>query len=156
DVAVHPEVVVVAHQPPLERGVLLLDRPVPMASAIVGDGRDGPSEARPARLEARYPSTCPAPPPVKREAAEVEARRSLALRLIARRATKEEQAGLVRMQLQPVPLESLRQHLHHPLRVVLSLEGDHEVIRVPDQARSAPEPRSDVVLEPKIEHVVEI
>jgi hypothetical protein len=58
--------------------VLLLDRQMPMASAPVGDGRDGPSQSRLARLERRRPLTPASSAPVKGEPEEVEGRRELA------------------------------------------------------------------------------
>jgi hypothetical protein len=37
-IAIHPEVSVMAFDAPAERSVLFLDRLMPMASAVVGDG----------------------------------------------------------------------------------------------------------------------
>jgi hypothetical protein len=139
-----------------ERGVLLLDRQVPMASAPVGDGRDGPSQARPARLERRHPSASPSSPPIEGEPEEVEGRRSLAARLPRRRARERQEPGLVRMKAEPEPLEAMSHYGHHPLRVVLSLETDDEIVSVPDQVRLASHPRKDVALEPEVEHVVKV
>jgi hypothetical protein len=41
-----------------------------------------------------------------------------------------EEPRLLRVQGQSEPLEALRQHVHHPAGIVLSLEGEHEVIGV--------------------------
>ena len=56
-VATHAEVVEVASQTSPERGVLCLNRLMPMASTPVVDGLLGPSQARPPRLAPHPPVT---------------------------------------------------------------------------------------------------
>jgi hypothetical protein len=53
EIPVYAEVVEVTHEPPCERGMLRLDRLVPMAATPVGGGLEGSPHARVARLEAR-------------------------------------------------------------------------------------------------------
>jgi hypothetical protein len=99
-----------------------------MASAPFGYGHDGASQARPARLERRHPSASPSSPPIEGESEEVEGRRTLAARLPRWRARKRQEPGLIRMKAEPKALEATSNDVHHPLRVVLSLETDDEIV----------------------------
>ena len=60
------------------------------------------------------------------------------------------------MQAQAVLLQPLRQHLKHPPRVVLVLEHQHRVIGVTDLKRPSTQPRFDLVLEPLVQHLMQI
>jgi hypothetical protein len=72
----------------------------------------------------------PGLPPVDGKSEKIESRRALAVRLTLAGSCEWQEAGLVRMQAKPVPVEALPQGTHHPLRVVLPFEADDEVIAV--------------------------
>src|SRR5262249_15416698 len=67
NIAADAEVIAVASQTSTERGVLGLNRLMPMASTPVVDGLLGPSEACPPCLAPHPPVTCAGPPPIQRE-----------------------------------------------------------------------------------------
>jgi len=60
------------------------------------------------------------------------------------------------MQAQTVLGESLRQHRQHPLCVLFLLEEQRGIIRKADFKRPSPKPWLDLVLEPDIEHFVQV
>ena len=60
------------------------------------------------------------------------------------------------MELQPIPLETLRQHLKDPLGIFLARESHHEVISKAHQTGAAPHPRFDRPLKPNVQHVVQV
>ena len=60
------------------------------------------------------------------------------------------------MQGEPKALQTLAEHRHHPLRIVLSLKPEDTVIRVPDKHCLALQPRLDFLGEPQIEHIVQV
>src|ERR1700687_2101331 len=155
-VPIDTKVVEVAFDSPLERGVLLLDRQMSMASTPVGDGHDGLSQPRHARLEARHPASRLASPPIDREAEQVEGGRALARGCPLAGAPEGQQAGLFRVQAQSVPLEATPQDTHYPFRVVLPLKADGKIIGIADQVCLALHPREHVALEPLVEHVVQV
>src|SRR5206468_2625743 len=96
-VAVDAEVVEVTLESPAERCVLVLDRQMSMASAPIGDGLDGPSEARTPCLAPYHPSSIPGATPIQGESEKVEGGRTLATLLPCQRTPEEQQARLVRM-----------------------------------------------------------
>src|SRR5438874_9273171 len=136
-VPIDPEVVVVALPTTPQPAVLHRQLLVPLTAAPGGDGLDGPAQARAPRLTRPIPPTPPRPPPVQPEAQEVEGARTLPLLLSSRRAPEVEQAGLVRVEGQPVALQPLRQHRQHALGILPVLEADDEVVGVPDEAGPA-------------------
>src|SRR5439155_2899485 len=76
-IATHAEVVEVASQASTERGVLCLNRLMPMASTPIVDGLLGPSQARPPSLAPHPPVTCAGTPPIEREPQKVKGGRTL-------------------------------------------------------------------------------
>src|ERR1700678_3279770 len=76
--------------------------------------------------------------------------------LPATRTTKGHEACLVGMQREAKPLHPLPGRISHPLGVVAALEGDHEVVRITDEPCAPLEPRLHLVLEPSVEHMVEV
>ncbi|MCP1737483.1 hypothetical protein M2209_008894 [Bradyrhizobium elkanii] len=66
------------------------------------------------------------------------------------------EAGLGRMELKPIPTEPLIQHVQQSLAGQVVLEGNHRVISVSGQLASTFEPRSRHLLEPFIQHVVQV
>src|SRR5262249_13658874 len=155
-VPVDSEVVEVTPHALDEPGVLLLDRIVPMASAVLGDGRDRPSEPRHSSSQAPSPRTALRPTPVVRETQEVERGRPLAAGLPASRPAEGQDAGLLGMEAQPIPGGTRWKHRHDPSGVLLALEAHDQVIGVTHEEGLPAKPRPDVALEPFIEHMVQV
>src|SRR6202142_2590373 len=152
-VAVDAKVAEVTLDAPRERGVLLLDRLLPMASAPLGGGRRGPAHgapARRARLEARHPTARLSTAPMHRETQKVESCRALAARASRVGTPEGQQAGLFRMKAQSVPLEAQSQDPHHPFRVVLPFEADDKVVGVANQLCLSLKSREHVALAPLV------
>lgn len=66
------------------------------------------------------------------------------------------EAGLGRMELKPIPTKPLGQHVQQSLAGQVVLKGDHRMISVSDQLAPSLESRSRHLLEPFIQHVVQI
>src|SRR5262245_48444980 len=94
-VAADAEVVEVAAQPSTERGVLGLNRLMPMASTPVVDSLLGPSQARPPRLAPHPPVTCAGTPPREGKPSKVKGGRTLTALLRHWRTPKGQQPCLV-------------------------------------------------------------
>src|SRR5678815_2649280 len=133
-VSVHAEVVEVPCDASRERGVLLLDRLMSMASTPVGDGSYEPSEARCSCPDPWHPSSTPSSAPVVREPEEVEGCASLAVLLHPLGTSERHHAGFLGMEPHPISFEALPQRSEHLPRVGLVLKADHGIVRVPDQA----------------------
>ena len=155
-VSIHPEVVDVPVHASDERGVLLLDRHVPVATTPVVDGLERPSQARTPCLAPHLPSTSERSTPVQREPQKIEGRRSLPTRLLARRPAEVEQSGLVRVEGQSVAPQPLTQNTHDPICILFVLKAYHEIICISDEQRFALHSRTNFALEPHIENVVQI
>jgi hypothetical protein len=80
------------------RGVLRLDRLVPMATTPVVEGLLGPSKARPPSRAVPPPSTLPGPRPRARAAHKVEGGRTCRTLLPLRRTPKGHKPRLVRVE----------------------------------------------------------
>lgn len=65
-------------------------------------------------------------------------------------------AGLGRIELKPIPTKPLGQHAQQSLAGQVVLKGDHRIISVSDQLAPFLESRSRHLLEPFIQHVVQI
>jgi hypothetical protein len=72
------------------------------------------------------------------------------------RSPEPDQPGLLGVKGQAVLAKALRQDVHHPSRILFPREHDHEVIGVPHQQSFALQTRSHDVLEPLVEHAMEI
>ena len=68
-----------------------------------------------------------------------------------KRANERDEPRLLRVKDQPVPTESLRQHVQHAPSVVLPGTDDDEIIGVPNKERYPAQPRLHLPLEPHIE-----
>src|ERR1044071_8271881 len=123
-VSVHAEVVEVPCDASRERGVLLLDRLMSMASTPVGDGSYEPSEARCSCPDPWHPPSTPSLTPVVREPEEVEGCVSLAVLLHPLRTSERHHAGFLGMEPQPVSFETLAERSEHLARVSLVLTDD--------------------------------
>ncbi len=137
--------------------VLLADIIVAVLPTPVRDPLDCPSEAvlRGPLLDDPLPGERLTP--VVREAQQIERPRTL-VRTIGRGrfgATEVDQSRLGRVQLQAVLAETLRQHIHHPERILLVREQEHRVVRIADQRGPVGQPRLDLAVKPRIEHIVQ-
>jgi len=72
------------------------------------------------------------------------------------RTPKVQQLGLLRMQGQAKPVESLREHLHYTFRVTLGRKHKHRIICVADEKRLAPEPGQNVSHEPDVQYLMKV
>jgi hypothetical protein len=95
-VAAHANVIAGTLYAPVERGVWLLHRPMPMATAPLVDGRLGPSAARPPCLACPPPGTFPGARPLARAPPKVTGGRTFATLLRFWRTPKRPPAGLLR------------------------------------------------------------
>ena len=127
---------------------------VPMTSAPLGSGLDGPPEAHTPSSECHPQRPASRTSPVRREAEEVEGGAPRVVAVVRR--PKRETPGLLRVEGEPVLRKPLPEHLPHSLRVLLVLEAQHEVIRVAHQRAAQAKPRLDLALEPDVEHVVQV
>ena len=66
------------------------------------------------------------------------------------------EACLVGMEREPVPLKPLPQHFQDPFGVVVVLERHHEVISEPDQGTEPRHTRLHLVPEPLVQHMVQV
>src|SRR2546422_1828958 len=121
-VAADAEVVEVASQTSTERGVLCLNRLMPMASTPVVDGLLGPSQARPPSLASHPPVTCAGTPPIKRKPQKVKGGRTLTALLHRWRTPKGQQPWLIRVQGQSEALQPFLTYRQHPSCVLLTLK----------------------------------
>src|SRR5262249_60078310 len=102
-------------------------------------------------------ATCAGPPPVQREPQKVEGGRTFPPGLpLLLRLEKGQQAGLVRVEGQPIALQPLTQHFPNPLRVLAPFEADDKVIRIADQTSTPTQARLDLPLEPAVEYVMQV
>ena len=97
-IATDAEVIAVASQASTERGVLGLDRLMPVATTPIVDGLFGPSEACPPCLAPHPPVTFTGTCPVERKSQKVEGGRTFPTLLRLWRTPKGQQSGFVRVQ----------------------------------------------------------
>jgi len=92
------------------------------------------------------------------EAEEVEASgfEPLLSRRPPRRGTEEEQAGLLRVELEAVLGEASGEPVEDDVGIVGFTEDQDEVVGVSDQVSLALQPRSDVLLKPLVQDVVKV
>src|SRR5918999_4213073 len=109
-VAADAKVVEVTFSASLERGVLILDREMPIATAPLVDGRLRPSQTRPPSLAPHLPVTSPSPPPIEGEPQKVKGRRTFTALLRLWRAPKRQQPCLVRVQGQSKAPQAFLKH----------------------------------------------
>ena len=140
-----------------QRRVLLGQAPVSMYPTPLAHRSQRPAEPVLRRLALDHPAPLPGASPIVGEPQHHEA--ALALRtapLRLRRSAKLYHPRLLGVQPQPVLLQPLRQHPKHPSHVVLVLEHQHRVVGVADLKRPPPKPRLHFVLEPLIQHFVQV
>ena len=122
-----------ASQTSTERGVLCLNRLMPMASTPVVEGLLGPSQARPPRLAPHPPVPCAGTRPLEREPQKVKGGRTFPALLFLWRTPKGHQPRLVRVQGQSEAPQPLAEHRQHSMRIVLTLKATDEVVTLANQ-----------------------
>src|SRR6202165_4562614 len=139
--------------------VLLAHWHMAMFAAPPSDTSDRPAKAVGGCFPLDHPIPTPGLCPKMGKAQQIERPPTRGLRwptrATASRRTEVDQSGLIWVQVQAVLAESLRQYGQHPTRIFLLAEGQHRIVRVADQDRSALEPRLDVPLEPHVQHLVQ-
>src|SRR5713226_1644996 len=121
---------------------------MPMASTPVGDGLDGPSQARTPCLERRPPVPSSSSFPINGEPEKVEGGRSLSFLLPRWRSPERQQAGLLRVKRQIESPHPLRQHPHHTPCIGFVFESNDEVIRISQEHCLPHQSRLHLFLEP--------
>src|SRR5712691_2591955 len=140
-----------------QAGVLPGQRPVAVVPTPVVDSCQRPSKAVLRRRLSHHVLTLLRFHPSMGEAEKVE-RWLLAARL---RATaplwaEVDEARLVGMEREPVPFKPLSQHFQHAFGGAVGLEGHHEVIGIAHQGSVPLQARSHLVLEPSVQHMVQV
>jgi hypothetical protein len=130
----------VASQTSPERGVLCLNRLMPMASTPLVEGLLGPSQARPPRLAPHPPVTVPGTPPLKRAPQKVKSGRTLTALLRRWRTPQGQPPCLGRVEGQSEAPQPFLQHHPPPPCILLPLTADHEVITRAEQGSFPPQP----------------
>jgi hypothetical protein len=153
--ATDAEVIAVASQASTERGVLCLDRLMPVATTPVVDGLFGPSEACPPCLAPHPPVTLTGTCPIERKSQKVEGGRPFPTLWCLWRTPKGPQPGFVRVQGQSEAPSPFAEYCHSPPCIVLTLKADDEVVTIANQGRFALKPRLHCGLKPPVEHVVQ-
>src|SRR5262249_17213172 len=121
-VTTHAEVVEVASQTSTERGVLCLNRLMPMASTPVVEGLLGPSQARPPSLAPHPPVTFTGTCPIKRAPQKVKGGWTFATLLRLGRMPEGQQSRFVRVEGQSEAPQPLAKYRHHSPCIVLAFE----------------------------------
>ena len=123
----------------MKRGVLLPDRPVPMASAPVVEGRLGPSQACPPCLARPPPMTVSGTRPIAREAQKVQGGQTFPALLRLWRTPEGQQASFVWVQGQSEAPHPFVKYRHHTTRILLTLKAEDEIITVATSGPLSPE-----------------
>ena len=151
-----PVVLVVAPEF-IERRGLMLDRVVPMVLAPLRHRLRTASKAC-----AHGPDVNRKPPPPAarthvRETEKIEGRRLPHVGTArTRRAAERQEPRLLRVERQTILCESLGKHVQDPLRVLAILKAENEVIGVPNFGSHAAQARLHLVLEPLVEHIMQV
>ena len=77
------------------------------------------------------------------------------IRCLGGRWTERHEFRLGRVNCQTILAESLRQDFHDALGIALVAKPNHEIIRIADEESTLTQARLHVLLEPKIQHVVQ-
>ena len=140
-----------------QRRVLLGQALVPIPSAPLTDFPQRSAESVLGRLALHHPSPLPGASPVVGEPQHREAAPALrAAPLSSRRTAKIHHPRLVRVKTETVLLQPLRQHPKHPPRVVFVLEHQHRIVGITDLEGPSPKPRLHFMLEPLVQHLMQI
>jgi hypothetical protein len=151
-----PIVGIMARQLAPERAVLLRDREVPVRPAPAPDGPKRPSDPVLGRLalDDWIPSTRLAP--IVSEAKEVESLRSAFMATMRPRPPERYETSFLRVEFEPVLRKPFRKHLRYSTRVVLSGKDEDGIVRKADEGRRTPQSRLHDVLEPLVQHLMEV
>ena len=153
----HAVVGIVTAQCAAQHRMLVAHPPVPMLPAPLANPPQRSAESVLGRLALDHPSPRPGASPIMREPQHREA--ALALRAAPprlRRSAKLHHPRLLRMQPKAVLPKPLRQHPKHPPRVVFVLKHQHRIVGIADLKRPPPKPRLHLVLEPLVQHLVQV
>src|SRR5690606_2182102 len=93
--------------------------------------------------------------PVEAEAEEVDVTRTTRGRAIGR-SSEVDESRFLWVEHQTVLLKAFGKHPQNPSGVILPLEGDHHVVRVPDESGFPPEAWEDVSIPPEVHDLVQI
>ena len=126
-----------------------------MLPAPLPDGLERPAESLPLGLTLDDPESAPGLRPVVGESEEVERARALAGLIVTVGPTERDQTRLVGMDRQPETGKPLRQDVHHPTGVVLTLEADHEVVGETNHETAPSHAGLRLRLEPLVQHRVQ-
>ena len=141
-----------------QRAMLFRNWVVAVHTTPLPDGRQGPGHPILGRLapDNGIPPTRLAP--IMREAKKVEGPRSTTTAATTRRsrAPERDESGLLRVEIEPVLRESLREHLRYPTRVVLPSKDEDGIVRKADEGSRAPHMRLHDILEPLVQNLVEV
>ena len=141
--------------------VLLLQGPVPMLSAPLGDRSQRPTPSVGGGFAFDDPVAFARAPPVMGEAQQIKAphRVSRFATLAGRpdgRPLEGDQPGFLRVERQAILAKPFRQDRLHPPGVFFPSKAQDEVIAVANQVGGALQPRFDLLLKPLIQHIVQI
>lgn len=158
-VTAHAVVGIVPAELAAEDSMLLRDRKVSMSSAPFREITKRSMQPGRSRLWLHQP----VPPvqgtaPGEREAEEVERsspRPSLSGASCTRRVERK-QAGLLRMKTETEPLEPFRERREDPAGIRLRSEPEDRIVRIANEDRISGQPRKNLLVEPEIEHFMEI
>src|ERR1700676_2630334 len=139
----------------LLRNLVMTVEPEPL-----GYRRERPPKPAWSRAPFHHPDTLPRSAPAVGETQEVESPRPGTLTGVPTVGPglwlERQQPGVVGMHRQPVPVKSLWQQVQHPPCVFFTGEAYDEVVRIADQERTSLQPRLDFLLEPHVQHIVQI
>jgi hypothetical protein len=155
-VAADAAVIEMTSQAYTERGVLLLDRRVPMATAPVVDGRLCPSEARPPRLAPHLPVTCTGTHPITREPHTVKGGRTFPTLLCLWWTPKGPPPRFVRVQGPSEAPSPFAEYREHTPCITLTLKADDAVVTVTHQGCFPLKPWLPLGGKPPVEPIVPI
>jgi hypothetical protein len=146
----------VAPQTSTERGVLLLHRPMPMATTPVVDGLLGPSEARPPCLAPHPPVTFPCARPIERAPQKVQGSRSFAPLRRLWRTPQGQPPRLGRVQGEAEAPQPCAEHAYDTSCIVLQLKADEEVVTRAHQGGFPLKPWRHLGFTPQVEHGMQV
>ena len=138
--------------------VLFFDLLVTVPTTPRGDLPDRPALPVRGRLSFHHPATLPGKSPVMGKTQKVE-RVGLVPMLPAtafRPRTEADQSRLVRVNRQTMLREPLREQFQNPAGVRLAGEAQNKIIRKADQEHTASQLRLHLLLDPFIQHIVQI
>lgn len=133
--------------------------PMPVDATPVADCSKHPPQSFGRRFASNDPVAFPALRPVMGEAQKVERVRFMRRGAIPSSPlgpSEPHQAGLLRVECQPILLEATEDDLIDPLRIPLMRETDHQIIGKPHRKHPALRPSPHHVRKPAVEYFVQV